>query len=275
MYSEVAKYACNPARCRSVKLERLVRGVGHIGRVPEIFRCRALVPEWKALTACYLGFDTHFPFTITLPTGPFTLENLSDVRTFWVVWFAGSYPVEASDRIIIDAGANIGTFTLFALTRAPHSHVIAIEPAPDSFDRLSRMISAHSLNDRCTLLRAGLGRIRGSSRMDLNVGSQFRRTGQGATSIDILTLPDVVDGHVNLSQVDLLKMDIEGAELDAISAPGSLDRVQRLSMEFHPPLAVEQITEELCQNGFCRPSVRNDGDGYGLLWASRTKTAHA
>ena len=98
--------------------------------MPEISRCRALVPEWKSLVACYLGFNTHFPLTITLPTGPFTFENLSDVRTFWVVWFAGTYPVEASDRLIIDAGANIGTFTLFALTQAPRCHVIAIEPAP-------------------------------------------------------------------------------------------------------------------------------------------------
>ena len=144
-----------------------------------------------------------------------------------------------------------------------------------SFDRLSRMISAHTLSDRCTLLRAGLGRARGSSRIDLNVGSQFRRTGQGQTSIDILTLPDVVNAHVNISQVDLLKMDIEGAELDAISTPGSLDRVRRLSMEFHPPLAVDQITEALRQKGFSHPRIRNDGDGYGLLWASRAKAAHA
>jgi FkbM family methyltransferase len=42
----------------------------------------------------------------------------------------------AGDPIIIDAGANIGLFTLFALSSAPTATIHAFEPAPKTFARL-------------------------------------------------------------------------------------------------------------------------------------------
>ena len=43
--------------------------------------------------------------------------------------------------LIVDAGANIGLFSLFALSENDQASVIAIEPAPAAFDTLERNLS--------------------------------------------------------------------------------------------------------------------------------------
>ncbi len=244
-------------------LSRILKGLQNLERAPELASCRRLIPEWRKLAGCYIGIKTLFPFTITLPSGSFCFETISDVRTFWVVWFANSYPVLRSDRLIVDAGANIGTFTLFALLRAPQCHVIAIEPAPDTFERLEKMITAHGFADRCTLLRAALGSTRGTTYIDLGPQSQFRRTGRKGHLIDVLTLNEILK-----APVDFLKMDIEGSELETVSVSEPLRYVRRLALEFHPPVLVDHLTDKLSECGFITERVRHDGQGYGLVWAS-------
>jgi amino acid adenylation domain-containing protein/FkbM family methyltransferase len=46
-------------------------------------------------------------------------------------------------RVIVDAGANIGLFSLYALRRAPHSRLIAIEPAPLLWTALRENLSSY------------------------------------------------------------------------------------------------------------------------------------
>jgi hypothetical protein len=100
-----------------VHLRRLLKGATAVCRAQEILRCARLFPEWKKLTRSYLGFEVEYPFHITLPTGRFKFWTFNDVRTFWLVWCAGTYPIDASDRVVVDGGANIGAFTVYALTR--------------------------------------------------------------------------------------------------------------------------------------------------------------
>ncbi len=56
-----------------------------------------------------------------------------------------------TDRLIIDAGANIGAFVLYALLTAPNARVIAIEPAPDSYTASAVspvMIDRHGISSK-------------------------------------------------------------------------------------------------------------------------------
>jgi FkbM family methyltransferase len=186
------------------------------------------------------------------------------VRTFWLIWCAGTYPTVESDRVIVDAGANIGAFTIYALIRAPGSHVIAIEPAPDTFDRLKKMIVANRMQERCNLLNAALGRMEGKTHIDLRAESQFRQTGRGPTEVRLIPLATVID-----QPVDFLKMDIEGAELEAVSG-APLAQVKRIAMEFHPNVSLGDLVSNLRLHGFGIKKVREDGGGYGILWAAGT-----
>jgi hypothetical protein len=96
-------------------------------------------------------FECHSIFDIRLSTGPFRFETRADVSTFWLIFFAKTYPVEKSDRTIINAGVNVGSFSLYALLAAPSSKVIAIEPAPDSCERIRQLIREYGLENRFSL----------------------------------------------------------------------------------------------------------------------------
>ena len=168
-------------------MHRFLKAFGQLDRIPEVLRCRAATKDWFPLATAYLGFPTRFPFRIALSSGPFEFREASDIPTFWRIFFNDIYTVRPEDRVIVDAGANIGAFTLFALLRAPSCHVIAIEPAPDSCQRLRSTLAAHGLSHRCTVYEAALADYTGHTTINLKVGGQFRVTGEGdVTSREIL-----------------------------------------------------------------------------------------
>jgi FkbM family methyltransferase len=241
---------------------RIFKAITNLNRLPEILLCRAATPQWVKLSACYLGFRVRMPFDIELKTGKFRFLTLADVRTFWCVFFSRIYHVKDTDRVIVDAGANIGSFTLYALLKAPESRVIAIEPAPDTCDRLREVVQEHGFSGRCTIHQAALGPQMGTTMIDLAPESQFRNTGNGDTCVPVFTL----DAVVRQAEVDMLKLDIEGAEYAVLGGDSSrcLTHVQRMTMEFHPNGSLADLIAPLEGTGLKCVSVRDDGAAYGL-----------
>ena len=58
---------------------------------------------------------------------------------------------------IVDAGANIGLFSLFCLSRAHNIRLYAIEPIPPIFDVLRRNLRSYMRTNEIILLQCGLG----------------------------------------------------------------------------------------------------------------------
>ncbi|HZS57138.1 MAG TPA: FkbM family methyltransferase [Bryobacteraceae bacterium] len=189
---------------------RFFKTVQNLNRLPEILRCQRHTKQWLELTSAYVGLKVHLPFKVNLRSGEFQFCELSDVATFWQIFYRKVYPVRASDYLIIDAGANIGAFTLFALQSAPRAKVIAIEPAPDSCSRVRSMLRDHNLESRCTLHEVALTKSIEQTTINLGVGSQFRRIGTPGHIVPSLTLDSLIPPGAT---VDLLKADIKGAEL--------------------------------------------------------------
>jgi FkbM family methyltransferase len=251
---------------------RLSKTVQHLNRVPEVLRCRRHTKQWLTLTSAYVGLRPSLPFEVTLPSGTFQFREISDVATFWQIFYRGIYPVDASDGLIIDAGANIGAFTLYALQAAPQARVVAIEPAPDSCSRVRSMLRAHHLESRCTLHEAALTGSAGETTIELNTGSQFRRSGRGGQRVVATTLDRVIPDE---KTVDLLKMDIEGAEYEVLQsvAPETMGRIRRIVLEFHPDAPYQKATDPLVANGFELAVCRDDGEGYGVAWLEQNSRA--
>ncbi len=247
---------------------RLLKAARQLNRIPEVLRCRQHTPQWLRLSAAYIGLKSALPFEITLPSGKFEFREMSDIATFWQIFYRRIYAVEASDRLIIDAGANIGAFTLYALQAAPKAHVIAIEPAPDSCNRIRAMLRAHNLQSRCTLYQAALAAANGETTIQLDTGSQFRRTGISGTPVRAVALDSLIPSNAT---VDLLKMDIEGAEYEVLrsAAPQTMRRIRRLMLEYHPNASCRSAIDPLLATGFRLDLHRDDGEGYGMVWLSR------
>lgn len=247
-------------------MQRAFKAITQLHRIAEVPGARRLTPDWPKLLAAYLGFPLpRLPFSIRCGGSTFEFRELSDIPTFWQIFVVHIYPVRATDRLIIDVGANVGAFTLYALLHAPAAHVIAIEPAPDSVERLRTLLGDHGLLSRCTIMQAALAAEAGTTTIELSPSSQLRVTGRGGLMVPTITLDRLVNDY---REVDLLKIDAEGAEFQAFPNTGAaaLARIARIEMEYHPCGDRQALFHYLQKQGFdLTLQEDNPGEhGYGM-----------
>jgi FkbM family methyltransferase len=126
-----------------------------------------------------------------------------------------------SDSIVIDAGANIGTFSMLAASITEKGHVYAFEPAPPARATLAGNVKNAS---NISVLPLGLGEKSDAREMRVNTEfpgfSAFSDTGIEGTggvsdvtleTVKVVTIDDFVKEN-NLTSVDFIKMDTEGYE---------------------------------------------------------------
>jgi len=115
----------------------------------------------------------------------------------------------------VDAGAHIGTWTL-GMLRGGFEKVIAIEPAMDVYECLLANTKQYRSENRVTTLRAAVGATAGDcfvmddAKRPGNTGSRYtKRAPNGNTPVFPLDV-------LRLSNVGLIKLDVEGSELGAL-----------------------------------------------------------
>ena len=143
--------------------------------------------------------------------------------------------------VVFDVGANIGFYSLVMATQVPSGgRVFSFEPNPQTLARLQEHIS---LNRAQNVEASGLALSEGSGSAQLHdfgegESGKFslrQQTGPalaGSSKVQTDSLDDRVQAH-GLSQVDLIKVDVEGHEPEVFL--GS----QRTILEHHPFLCFE------------------------------------
>jgi FkbM family methyltransferase len=140
---------------------------------------------------------------------------LSAARDFWFY----AYRPQSGD-VVIDVGAGIGTDTLaFAKALGDSGRVIAVEAHPETFARLRKNCAAHGLSN-VTCVWAAIVDQPGSVHIetgDEHESNSIQPDAQAAGTFLVpgVTLDDLCAEH-GLDRIDLLKMNIEGAERLAI-----------------------------------------------------------
>jgi FkbM family methyltransferase len=145
---------------------------------------------------------------------------------------AGDYddvPLEAGEvRRVLDLGANVGFATLLFASRYPLAEIVAVEPAPDTFERLR--INAGALVN-VTLAQLAVG-APGLVKLDLSVPSTERHGGSGAgETVARVGLQDLLM-QLDWPSVDVLKVDIEGDEY-ALFEQEAVGRARFIVGELH------------------------------------------
>jgi len=129
---------------------------------------------------------------------------------------------------IIDAGANIGIFSLFVHHLAPDAKIYAFEPAPKIFDILNRTVVTNKLSDRIHIFQQALGnrkcRVKFMTSMAFNdplatgsivADSEFSKNRQEIFYQSVITPMTTIDNFVEehkIDKVDFIKIDTEGYE---------------------------------------------------------------
>jgi FkbM family methyltransferase len=177
-----------------------------------------------------------------------------------------AYYLDLPERpFIIDAGANIGLATLLFKRRHPDARILAFEPDPDTHALCRKNIEANGLAD-VELVHAALSDHEGELELSVdpavpgNLGMSTRPVAnlRGRRSVPARTLSSFIK-----QRVDLLKLDIEGVEVDVLdetAASGALEQVDQIVMEYHHH--VEPDEDRL---GHMLAMLERHGFGYQVL----------
>jgi FkbM family methyltransferase len=135
-------------------------------------------------------------------------------------------PLRAGD-VVIDCGACLGEFTLYAAKAVGGSgRVVAFEPDSGYYDMLVRNIEANGLRN-VTAINKGVWSSDGELAFtgDPVRGYTFMRSGDDPASVSVSVVSlDAEAGRLGMRKVDFIKMDVEGAELEAIRGAGAILR---------------------------------------------------
>ena len=145
---------------------------------------------------------------------------------------------------VVDVGAGIGFCTaLFAHRTGPSGQVVAAEPHPENFELLQRNVTRNGYPNAqvvhaavTTDSRARLTRsTTHHGRHSLHPGNVLNPQA-GSLPVPAVTLDRLVCAAAAGDRaVDLLKVDVEGAELDVLrSGPAMLRTARRVWLEFWP-----------------------------------------
>jgi FkbM family methyltransferase len=158
----------------------------------------------------------------------------SDLAAFRQVFGLGGYALELpfEPRVILDLGANVGYTAVDFALRYPAARVVAVEPEPSNAAVLRRNVAALQRIDviegavwphggRLETVDAGKGKW----------GHRVREEGRGR--VRAYSVQELL-ARVGAGEADLVKIDIEGSELELFSENTEwVGRTKAIAIELH------------------------------------------
>ena len=193
-------------------------------------------------------------------------------NAYWV----GTYEVDrlralataaSPGAVVYDVGANVGIYSLLASLRAgPSGKVYAFEPLERNLLYLRRHLTLNKV-ESCVVIQAAVCNREGTRSFSAASwsSSMAHLSTDGEISVPSTTLDSCVYGEPRFRPPDIIKIDVEGAELEV------LEGASRVLTEFHPVIFLEIHGTQLhaeC-SGFLLAKGYRIEEGYGRLTATR------
>ena len=186
------------------------------------------------------------------------VEIFKDNNHFIAPGFSGK-----SASLIVDIGANQGFYTLRIRQHNPRCKIICVEPNPYVFEILEKNIESNHLED-VALVNKAVGLSNGKIALEIieqigAIGGKSLRIAVRPwlkdefiekTDVDVITL-DTLCRENNISNIDILKIDVEGMEMDILgNSRALLDRVDKIVVERHSRKLRDEVVTFLTDNHF-------------------------
>jgi FkbM family methyltransferase len=189
----------------------------------------------KSSLFCLRRSDLRHPLYLRIPS--------SDTFTYKQVFLDHEYDFGVNDqpRVIVDAGANIGLASVLFANRYPSAKIIAIEPESSNFELLKMNVAPYdnviplqaalwNRNEEINLVDPGRGKwgfMTAQKNLDSAAASAVCHTVRAMTVDRLLA-------EQNIDSIDILKIDIEGAEKEVFNDTSAwIGRVGAIIIELH------------------------------------------
>lgn len=260
------------------KLNRnLVVGIGKNARyIPTIF---AMLENWPTYFLYYLGIKKggtayFFRNGIVLRDREGTASG-----TIAVVFIRKQYGSVEGKSTIVEIGANIGTFAIYAAASDSNVRLYSYEPMPENYKVLVDNIAANGFQGRIKAFNMGVAGTTGKRDFFYLASSPEHsfvpaNGTVGSVSVNCASLADILDGN-NLSKVDLLKINAEGAEYEILySAPKEcFDKIDEIRMEYHghsqKGYDIAHLQAHLEQFGYVTTHLYQHFSDEGFIWLKK------
>lgn len=175
-------------------------------------------------------------------------------------------------KVIYDIGGNIGLFAMWAAMNFPDSKIKSFEPHPVTFHFLSKNAAQFA---GCTTQNLAVGAKNGRGFISSLEESRSNRVSSDAAieersghEIQIVAFEDLVAAE--RQEIDLLKIDCEGAEWDIFENPVPFRKVRRIRMEYHlvDGKTLEDLRRAADRIGFQIVKLE-ENTGFGIAWMER------
>jgi len=189
-----------------------------------------------------------------------------DRAAFFQVFFAGEYDFLLSrispGDVVLDAGANIGCFTIQASQLVgPRGVVIAVEPEAANADCLKANVRLNHLQN-VTVLERALDAVSDKTVHIVGTGA-MASLAQAGIGVRTITLDDVLT-RLATEKFDLIKMDIEGSErlvFQTALTSAALGRARAIAVEVHGSESLRLVQGRLLEEGYSSVSkVKPESD---------------
>ncbi len=238
---------------------------GRLNRIPkrfyQDFRIMRLVSNWQEVLSAKLARKSVN--LIKFRNGA-SIESPSQIdlqflfHEVWVdeIYTPRGYEIKDGDTIL-DIGANIGVFAVYAATVAENTQVLAFEPFPENIEFLQKNIKNSKLQNvkiyPQAVAKSVEERVLAVSDSWIKHSLNKAENSESGLRVQTTTFDRIMS---EIDQCDLLKIDCEGSEYEIFysASPESLKRVRKIVGEYHQRDENSMNGEALCkflkENGF-------------------------
>jgi FkbM family methyltransferase len=203
----------------------------------------------------------------------------TDLMQLTTVWLVEDYKIRGfeikKNDIIIDIGAHIGLFCLYAYQYCKKGKIFCYEPIKENFDVLIENIELNKIKNIISFNSAvsnQTDKIKIFPNSDDSAHSIFD-SGKDSINVNSTTIKSIFDEN-KIKKCDLLKLDCEGAEYKIIdSIPTEyFFRIDKIILEYHSagenPDLFKKLLKKLTDNSF-DIKIEKISNDMGMIYASK------
>ena len=232
-------------------------------------KVRILVRSWKILKNWYLYPLVYFKLTkkdyvIFETRSGLKIKirvNSTDLMALTHVWMIQEYSDDdfpiSNDDVIIDVGAHIGLFALFASQFCKNGKIFCYEPIKENYKILIENIEMNQIQN---IFPNNLAVTKETSRVkiflnDDQSGHSMFIQNKNFVEVDSKSLSDIFIDN-GIKECDFLKLDCEGAEYEIVESLSSdlFTKINKTAIEYHmvdtKPELLKQLINKLKQFSF-------------------------